>query len=209
MTKTLKSALYIFLFSLIYAILRYHLFKGISWVQFPIYILNKAFALSAFLLFAVSFSVCPIQKLGLINLFKPEECKYLGWAGMINLFIHVIMSLLILNPVYFEKFYEIDGTLNLVGNLSFLLGVFGLVFILLYNSMFRDSMQNNTVANPFIKTNGFIISGLLVLCGHVFVMGVNGWLSPNEWPGYMPPISLIGFVVLFSSLTLNIFVIRK
>jgi hypothetical protein len=207
MAKTIKSAIYIFLFSFLYAILRYHIFKGVPWVQLPIFILNKVFALSSFILFSLSFSVCPLQKLGWMNLYKTEECKYLGWSGMTFLFIHVIMSLLILNSEYFEKFYESGKSLNLVGNLSLLLGIIGLTFILLYHSRYRYPHDKQAVS--FFQTDGFIILGLLTMCGHVLVMGINNWVTPLEWPGYMPPISLISFLILFSTLLLNIIVIRK
>ena len=209
MAKLFKSALYIFLLSLVYAMLRYHVFKGVPWEQFPIYILNKVFALSAFILFAFSFSICPIQKLGWINLLKSEECKYLGRMGMIFLLFHLIMSLVILNPAYFEKFYDFEGNLNLIGNLSLFLGIAGLIFIILYHSMFRESIQNAKKAYSLLQTNRFVMLGLLTMCGHVFVMGIKSWISPNEWPGFMPPISLISFVVLFFTLSLNIFVVRK
>ncbi len=30
---------------------------------------------------------------------------------------------------------------------------------------------------------------------HVFFMGYAGWMTPQDWPGYMPPITIISFVV--------------
>ena len=35
-----------------------------------------------------------------------------------------------------------------------------------------------------------------LIMGHVFSMGVTGWLSPANWHGYLFPISLIAFVVV-------------
>jgi len=150
MARTLKSAIYIFLFSLIYAVLRYHIFKGVALEQFPLYIFNKIFSLSAFILFALSFSVCPIQKLGWFSIFKQEECKYLGWVGMIFLIIHVFMSYSIFTPVYFEKFFGLDGKLNMVGNLSLLFGILGVIFIILYHSIFRSNIRNDKYVYPLL-----------------------------------------------------------
>ena len=36
---------------------------------------------------------------------------------------------------------------------------------------------------------------LVLVGGHVLVMGISGWLSPSTWSGYLPPISLVGFIV--------------
>ena len=46
------------------------------------------------------------------------------------------------------------------------------------------------------------IRDLIISGGHVFVMGVTGWLNPEGWHGYLPPVSLVAFsAVLFTMLT--------
>lgn len=31
---------------------------------------------------------------------------------------------------------------------------------------------------------------------HVLIMGFAGWLTPGKWPGYMPPITMISFLIV-------------
>jgi hypothetical protein len=50
----MKTSLLTFLGSAIYATARYNVFKGVPWSDWPIYTLNKAFALSALLLLVSS-----------------------------------------------------------------------------------------------------------------------------------------------------------
>ena len=44
----------VFLFSLIYAVLRYNVFKGVPWIDFPTYVFNKVLSLSALILFVLN-----------------------------------------------------------------------------------------------------------------------------------------------------------
>jgi hypothetical protein len=37
--------------------------------------------------------------------------------------------------------------------------------------------------------------GLAATAGHVLVMGLSGWLTPANWPGGLPPITLLAFLV--------------
>jgi hypothetical protein len=36
-------------------------------------------------------------------------------------------------------------------------------------------------------------SGSSLIAVHMIVFGVNGWLTPQEWPWKLPPISLLAF----------------
>jgi hypothetical protein len=31
---------------------------------------------------------------------------------------------------------------------------------------------------------------------HLFFMGIDGWISPMDWNGHLPPITLIGFILI-------------
>jgi len=37
--------------------------------------------------------------------------------------------------------------------------------------------------------------GLLTAMLHVAIMGYSNWFKVDTWPGYLPPITLIGFVI--------------
>ena len=49
-TPPIKILSLFFILSLIYAILRYHIFGGVSWDQLPLYVMNKVLALTVVLL---------------------------------------------------------------------------------------------------------------------------------------------------------------
>jgi hypothetical protein len=49
-----KLFIFIISSSLIYATLRYPVFGGVDWIHFPLYVINKALALSGFLLLLIN-----------------------------------------------------------------------------------------------------------------------------------------------------------
>ena len=50
--------------SLIYVVLRYHIFGEVLWKDFPFFILNKGISLSAFILLTYNFTFGPLKYLG-------------------------------------------------------------------------------------------------------------------------------------------------
>ena len=54
----------VFLLSLGYAVLRYHILGPVPWKDFPLFILNKGVCLAAFLLLTLNFSLGPYKSLG-------------------------------------------------------------------------------------------------------------------------------------------------
>ena len=54
----------VFLLSLGYAVLRYHILGPVPWKDFPLFILNKGVCLTAFLLLTLNFSLGPYKSLG-------------------------------------------------------------------------------------------------------------------------------------------------
>ena len=58
-----KIILACLLFSIGYAILRYHIFGPVPWKDFPFFILNKGISLGAFILLTLNFSLGPLNNL--------------------------------------------------------------------------------------------------------------------------------------------------
>ena len=54
----------VLVFSLVYAVTRYHLVGPIPWKDFPFFILNKSISLAAFILLAMNFGLGPLRNLG-------------------------------------------------------------------------------------------------------------------------------------------------
>ena len=49
-----RLVFFVFAFSLVYSVLRYHIFKGVGWEHLPLFIVNKVMALTGVLLITLS-----------------------------------------------------------------------------------------------------------------------------------------------------------
>ena len=168
----------------IYACTRYVIFGNIYWIQIPVKILNKAMAVSAVFTLMIS---------ALGNL-KGQGKVARDW-GIVTLHLtlyHVLLSLLILTPLYYDDFYWND-VLTLDGNLVMSFGAFGTYCLaMLYMS------RAWTTRMAVFKVLASFATG-----AHIFVMAWGGWLQPERWYGHMPPISLWSF--LFTLVALGIY----
>ena len=45
---------------------------------------------------------------------------------------------------------------------------------------------------------------LLLVAGHLLVMGLSGWLKPAGWPGMLPPITMVAMIVAIGPLLTKI-----
>jgi len=169
-----------------YATLRYNVFKGVAWDEWPIYVVNKVFALSALLLVVR----CIIQQRGRGSV----DSKLLSVAGSLML-MHIALSLAILDPAYYPKFFT-GSKLTMQGGLSMLVGAISAAGIHYY---FRSCA--NREASCWINSVGVfaLLAGV-----HAGLLGYPSWLSPATWPGYMVPITLISFVTGVAALVISI-----
>lgn len=163
--------------SAIYATLRYNVFKGVPWIDWPVYVLNKVFALSALLLLVAH--LMRRRRSGAASL-SPE----LRTAGVYML-LHVVLSLVLLRPEYYPKYFE-AGKLTLSAALSLLAGAVAMAGVRLSGR----NCENNGGLGRGIKLGLFaFLSGI-----HAALLGFKGWFEPKTWPGYMLPITLISFL---------------
>lgn len=186
--KLLRLAVWVFVLSLIYATLRYTVFKGTPLDNLPVFVLNKAVSMTA--LFMLGLSV-----LSSVN----ETRRQSGMMGLALSALHVLLSQAILAPGYFQKLYLTRGeaaSFSLTGELVVLTGALGLWGLLLLGwPKHPASSPGWRAALPWIAKAVVALVGL-----HCLFLGWSGWFSPSAWPGYMPPITLICFV--FSVLVL-------
>ena len=75
----------VFLFTLLYSIVRYNVFKGVPWTDLPLYVMNKAISFAAIIYIA---SYLILEKKGRHEL----SSKIRKYATNV-LFIHLIVSL--------------------------------------------------------------------------------------------------------------------
>ena len=186
----------VFVLCMGYAIIRYHVFGGVDWIHLPLYTTNKAFALSGlFLLILSSFSTY-LENSGKSWLRMIHMNRgMLGFSSLVIINIHVLISLIIIRPSYFEKFFSPDGKMYLTGELSLLTGGVGLIMLWLTNRYFSfNGPSRNT--DPVRKYFRQIISLSIVMTAlHVAVMGYESWTEISDWHGHLPPITLISFLL--------------
>jgi hypothetical protein len=180
---------------LTYAIIRYHLFAGVEWAHFPLYITNKALSLAAVLFIAMSYLIGktlqvydadPAKRLILIKL-----CGLMGFSLAA---IHAMLTLALLSPAYYPAFFDATGKMNLTGELSIIFGVVSMWCLSITALTSLPFMFEAIGAERWQRGQWMGYFSLALAAGHVFVMGLPGWLAPAGWHGSLPPISLVAFI---------------
>ena len=192
------------IFSIGYAILRYHIVGSVPWKDFPFFILNKGISLSAFILLTFNFGFGPLKNLG-ANV--PESWlnarKALGMTGFLLVLIHALMSFMLFNPTVYGKFFEQNGTLTLLAGLSMLGGILAFVVLWGFNLSFQTHLREDKAFIQFITSRKFLLVAMILGGVHLFFMGYTGWLNPSGWHGGLPPISLVAMVFFVTGYTVN------
>ncbi len=195
--KSIQIVLGALLFSLSYSVLRYHVVGDVGFKDFPLYVLNKALALTGFILLTINFTLGPAKGLGAD---VPESWlsarKEIGIVSFVLILSHLLCAVLLFGSGgYFAKFFVADGGLSAIGSWSMLLGVFAFVWLWVYNISFKAGQEGDAAFVKMITSRGSITVAALLSAGHVAVMGYRAWLQPDTWAGGMPPITLVAISV--------------
>jgi len=193
MTRTARRIIIIVIFfTAVYAILRYHIFKGVEWSHFPLFIMNKILAFSGFIILVASLALEPVYRKQGAGWFATR--KFLGRTGMVLIIIHILVSFLLFRPEVYDKFFAADGNLNALAEWSMLLGALGIAAYLIMHNTFSKPEEGNGF-QKMVMSPAFGITALTLSALHVAIMGFEGWLTPREWPGGMPSITLVSVLV--------------
>ncbi|MBW2566812.1 MAG: hypothetical protein JRE24_08020 [Deltaproteobacteria bacterium] len=188
-----------------YAVLRYHIFGGVPWKDFPFLILNKGISLGAFILITFNFSLGPAKSMGLpVSDAWLNARKTLGMSGFLFALVHALMSVMLFSPAMFSKLFEANGSLTGVAGISMLAGILSFVVLWGYNLSFQTHMREDKAFMDFITSRKFLIWALLLGGVHLFFMGYSGWINPAGWHGGLPPISLVAFVFFVIGYLINL-----
>jgi DMSO/TMAO reductase YedYZ heme-binding membrane subunit len=192
---TVRWFVLLFGVSLTYAIVRYHVFKGVELEHFPLYIANKACSLAAVFFIGASYL---IGKTIRVYSAEPDNrlvlIKFCGLMGFSLAAIHTVMAMLVFSPHYYPKFFHDTGKLNLTGELSMAFGVLGLWCLTITAITSLPFMYEAIGADRWHRGQRMGYLSLILASGHVLVMGVGGWFAPAGWPGSLPPITLVAFI---------------
>jgi DMSO/TMAO reductase YedYZ heme-binding membrane subunit len=192
---------------LTYAFVRYHVFSGIDWSHFPLFIANKGISLSAVSFIATSYLIGKT-----IHVYEEDSkkqlilIKFCGLIGFSLASIHALMSLLLITPAYYPKFFLESGQMNLTGELTMVLGVLSLWCLAITAITSLPFMYDAVGAERWQRGQRMGYLSLALASGHVFAMGIWGWLTPGSWHGGLPPVSLVAFTAAMGPLLVKAFV---
>ena len=178
-----------------YAVLRYHLFGSTPWSDLLFYTTNKALAISSAVALSAVLALRPLAVLGwqvpsALMAARPD----LGRLALVAACIHAFLSYGLLGPEYYPKFYASGLSLNAIGRWSLLFGWISMALYWLYHLHRQRSGNSRTQISLLSQLTGFVLLSMIAL--HTVVMGFRAWLSPESWPGALPPISLLSAVFL-------------
>lgn len=181
----MRATLLTLLGSACYATVRYNGFKGVPWSDWPTYTLNKVFAVAAVALLV----------LAALRRRRPDgasTARLLTHAAVLTA-LHVLLSLMLLNPAYFPGYFA-AGKLTAVAGVAMTFGAIAVVW------MARGGIP---ARSPEAGARGglALLAGLIAV--HTAVQGFAGWLTPETWPGALPPITLLGTVFALVVLALS------
>ena len=167
--KALTLIIIINIFTFAYSVIRYNIVGQVPLTDIPIFILNKSIAFSLIIILFLTFYY---QNSQLSN-----NLKFARKSFIFLTLTHFLLSLSILSQDYYPKLF-VDFKFNFIGNMTILFGVVAAVYIVVHR----------------FKLNNMIF--LSLLSGHLFFLGYKGWFNPAKWNGFMPPITLLCFILL-------------
>lgn len=172
-------------FSAVYATVRYNVFKGVAWSDWPHYTGSKILALASLILIAVAVARLAARQA------RPIRRLMAVASGLA--IAHALVSLGLLDPGYYESYFAGDR-LTLTGGGSVMLGALA-VALLQWGKGRRGSSTPDAAVKPLALLA--FLSGL-----HAALPATANWFAPEKWPGGMPPITLISFLIGLAALGL-------
>jgi hypothetical protein len=170
-----------FLFTTVYAVIRYAGFGNVSLIHLPVYIMNKAICMTA----------VEALFMAALGLMRAERNTVRFWTNVCVqlVFVHIFLSLGILSKGYYVNFFDGDK-MSLTGELVLLLGVLAVY------CFWR--LQAAGISQAVRRTLTILASSLVA--GHLFVMGFKDTLNVQKWNGGLPPMSMLSFLLALSCL---------
>ena len=188
---------------MVYAIVRYNVFKGVEWTHLPLYIVNKSAAFGGVVFIARAGGVGERVGGPPGSVLVRAKAKFFGLTGFGMISMHVLMSMVLLSPANYEKFFAESGKLNLSGEVTFLCGVLAYGCLLFPAITTLPHMYDAFGMERWLRAQHMGYATLALACGHTFAMGYKGWIDLSTWPGSLPPITMLGFLAALFALVVK------
>ncbi|MEK7546810.1 MAG: ferric reductase-like transmembrane domain-containing protein [Patescibacteria group bacterium] len=192
-------SLLVFGLSFLYAFVRYNIVRNVPLEQIPLFIANKAIALSALIIIGLSFVLGPLAR------FWPQIFdsklylrKPLGVLGFGTAALHSLISLAILSPAYYPRFFDLGGKMNFIGETSLLFGVLAFLVFSAVSIASVPAIEERMKPGHWksVQRLGYLAYFFTLL--HVAIMGFKGWFDPASYQYGLISITLISslFIIL-------------
>ena len=192
-----------------YAVVRYHIFGRVPWQDFPLFIANKGISYASVCLIAASYVV---HRRWLADSVTLEDRRMLarraGLGGVAFAVVHVVISFEIFDPSRYPSLFSSEG-LSASGWVclwsgALASGLFGLPAVYSFPCLLPTlGAAHWGRAQQF----GYWALGLTAL--HALSIGSANWTTPARWPGGLPPISLLSFIVCVAPIAAKIFAVAR
>lgn len=181
--------------ALAYATVRYCVFGNVGLEEFPLYISNKGVSAGALGLIALAY---------LANRFMPLDpsgrdarrrlARSAGLAGFWLALLHSLVSLPILTASRYPTLFD-QTELSAIGLACLLLGVLALGLFAVPAVFSTPARSREGRSDRWLRAQQLGYFGLAATAAHVGTLGYSNWTNISAWPGGLPPISLLSFVV--------------
>ena len=121
--------------------------------------------------------------------------------------MHAIMSLVLLNPGYYSRFYVQGGKFNLTGESSMLFGILAFVIFAAISITSLPPIEKHMHPDQWklVQRMGYLAYVFVLF--RVAIMGFQGWFRSESWQYGMVSISLISALFIVLVLLMRVLVI--
>jgi hypothetical protein len=184
--RTVSFIIGTFLFTFVYATLRYVIFGPYTLHSIPLFILNKSLAFSS----VIFIFVLTVKKITFLSR------GIIGITSYIIAIFHGILGAILIPSSYFKKYFNPEGEMLVSFAAMIFFGVLALLLMVFINKIISFGKKDKKFYNAFWFHKIFLFL-LAIISLHVFVFCIKDWFNFKNWYGYMPPISLLSFILLF------------
>ena len=206
--KTFFIFLIVFIISFAYAIVRYTVIRNVSFENVPLFIANKSIALTATILIGLSYILGPLTRISRKHFERHLYLrKHIGISGFAVAALHAFMSLALLSPAYYPKFFDAaTGKMTFIGETSMLAGILAFLIFAVISITSLPPIERHMHKDQWklVQSLGYAAYVLVLL--HVAVMGFRGWMNPESYKYGFASISLIAALVIVLVLVMRVLV---
>ncbi len=187
----LRVSLLSFAVTATYAITRYVVFGPIKVVHVPIFVLNKAFSWTGLTLLCVTLVMGPAASRWPDRYLRSLPYrKLLGLFGFLAITGHVLLSLMVLNYGTYRGYFVQAFELNPLAEFTLAAGAWGWLLLLPPMAVSIPQVRHAISARAWRSVQGCVPLVLALTVVHI-LKDAPTWWQPGDWPGGMPPISLL------------------